>query len=130
MSAARETDRDEVMEVRPAAWGGVLVPPANPTVEPELARCVDSKIALFAARFPVMPGTALEQHLRDGAGERPVAGTRASGIAAETVEPPDGLAVEAQAGGEAEPPSVHRAEADPASPPGGQGLADGTRRVN
>src|SRR5207249_9081015 len=61
MSAARETDRDEVMEVRPAAWGGVLVPPANPTVEPELARCVDSKIALFAARFPVMPGTALEQ---------------------------------------------------------------------
>lgn len=64
MSAARETDSEEIMEVRPPAWGGVLVPPANPTIEPELARCVDSKIALFAARFPVMPGTALEQRNR------------------------------------------------------------------
>lgn len=50
--------------VRPAAWAGVLVPPANPTVEPELQRCVSPAIALFAARFPVMPDTTLEQRNR------------------------------------------------------------------
>ena len=43
---------------------GVLVPPSNPAVEPELARCVDSAITLHAARFPVMPGTTLEQRNR------------------------------------------------------------------
>jgi maleate isomerase len=51
-------------EVRPAAWAGVLVPPSNPSVEPELARCVDGSIALYASRFAVMPGTTLEQRNR------------------------------------------------------------------
>lgn len=51
-------------DVRPPAWAGVVVPPANPTVEPELARCVDGALTLFAARFPVMPDTTLEQRNR------------------------------------------------------------------
>jgi maleate isomerase len=50
--------------VRPSTWAGVLVPPANPAVEPELQRCIAPAIALFAARFAVMPGTTLEQRNR------------------------------------------------------------------
>ena len=50
--------------VRPSAWAGVLVPPANPSVEPELQRCIAPAITLFAARFPVMPNTTLEQRNR------------------------------------------------------------------
>lgn len=51
-------------QVRPAAWAGVVVPPANPTVEPELSRCVDGALTLFAARFPVQPDTTLEERNR------------------------------------------------------------------
>jgi len=54
----------DIAAVRPPAWGGVLVPPSNPCVEPELARCVESAMTLFAARFPVMPGTTLEERNR------------------------------------------------------------------
>jgi maleate isomerase len=52
------------VSVRPSPWAGVLVPPSNPSIEPELARCLDGAMTLFAARFPVMPGTTLEQRNR------------------------------------------------------------------
>lgn len=55
---------ESVARVRPSAWAGVVVPPANPTVEPELARCVEGALTLFTARFPVMPDTTLEQRNR------------------------------------------------------------------
>lgn len=68
-------DAAAALRVRPPAWAGVVVPPANPTVEPELGRCVDSVLTLYAARFPVMPGTTLEErnrryleHYRDAVG--------------------------------------------------------------
>ena len=50
--------------VRPVPWAGVLVPPANPSVEPELQRLLSPVMTLFAARFPVMPGTTLEERNR------------------------------------------------------------------
>jgi len=50
--------------VRPAPWAGVLVPPANPSVEPELQRLLSPVMTLYAARFMVMPGTTLEERNR------------------------------------------------------------------
>ena len=50
--------------VRPAPWAGVLVPPANPSVEPELQRLLSPVMTLYAARFAVMPGTTLEERNR------------------------------------------------------------------
>ena len=55
---------DPVDSIRPAAWAGLLVPPGNPTVEPELHRLVSPSMTLFAARFAVMPGTTLEERNR------------------------------------------------------------------
>ncbi len=69
------SDTELGQRVRPPAWAGIVVPPANPTVEPELGRCVDGALTLYAARFPVMPGTTLEErnrryldHYRDAMG--------------------------------------------------------------
>lgn len=50
--------------VRPTPWAGVLVPPANPSVEPELQRLLMPAMTLYAARFAVMPGTSLEERNR------------------------------------------------------------------
>ncbi len=58
------SDSANAAAIRPTAWAGVVVPPANPTVEPELARCVDGALTLFTARFPVMPDTTLEERNR------------------------------------------------------------------
>ena len=43
---------------------GVIVPPANPTIEPELARIIPQAARLFATRLPVMPNTSLEERNR------------------------------------------------------------------
>ena len=43
---------------------GLIVPPANPTVEPEMARLMPEGARLFATRLPVMPDTTLEQRNR------------------------------------------------------------------
>ncbi len=43
---------------------GLLVPPANPTVEPEMNRLIASGARLYATRLPVMPDTTLEQRNR------------------------------------------------------------------
>jgi maleate isomerase len=64
LPAKRGARSEFVTPVRPDAWAGVLVPPSNPSVEPELARCVDGNIALYASRFAVMHGTTLEQRNR------------------------------------------------------------------
>ncbi|MFO1303937.1 MAG: hypothetical protein U1F54_09410 [Burkholderiales bacterium] len=62
MSTGGATQDDA--QIRPGAWAGVLVPPSNPSVEPELARCLDGRMTLYASRFPVMPGTTLEERNR------------------------------------------------------------------
>ena len=56
--------RTDLDSVRPAPWAGVLVPPANPTVEPELQCLLSPVMTLFAARFATMPGTTLEERNR------------------------------------------------------------------
>ena len=55
------SDHDQLTEL-PAL--GLIVPPANPTVEPEMARLMPEGARLFATRLPVMPDTTLEQRNR------------------------------------------------------------------
>ncbi len=45
----------------PAHRAGLLVPSANPAVEPEFRALMPESVALHVARLPVMPGTTLEQ---------------------------------------------------------------------
>src|SRR5690606_2615757 len=42
---------------------GVLVPPANPSAEPELTRLLGSRADMHVSRFPVRPGLALAERL-------------------------------------------------------------------
>lgn len=45
----------------PSRRAGLLVPSANPAVEPEFRALMPEAVALHVARLPVMPGTTLEQ---------------------------------------------------------------------
>jgi maleate cis-trans isomerase len=43
---------------------GVVVPPENPTAEPEFNRLVGAGMHVYTSRFPVTPGVGLEEMLR------------------------------------------------------------------
>lgn len=47
--------------LQPKARVGLLVPSANPSVEPELRFLLPETVGIHVARFPVMPGTTLDE---------------------------------------------------------------------
>jgi maleate isomerase len=51
------------IEATPQRRVGVIVPPENPTVEPELAGLIGSGTALHVARLPLTPGAGLRGRL-------------------------------------------------------------------
>ena len=55
---------------------GLIVPPSNPTVEPEIAWLLGGAARMHAARLPVMPGADLQER------NRRYPGTYAGGVAA------------------------------------------------
>jgi maleate cis-trans isomerase len=52
-----------VMDVFTAPRLGMVVPPENPTAEPELSRFLGSAMHLYATRFPLWPGMGLREML-------------------------------------------------------------------
>lgn len=55
---------DAVIALDGARHVAVLVPSANPVIEPELRVLLPASLRLFAARLPVMPDTTLEERNR------------------------------------------------------------------
>jgi maleate isomerase len=64
---------------------GVLVPSANPVVEPELNRLLPATLRLFGTRLPVMPDTTLKERNRRYAGTYAAAIASFGGLALDAV---------------------------------------------
>ena len=55
---------------------GVVTPPANPAVEPEVHALMPDGVVMYATRLPVFPGDLRERN-RQYSGAYPAAGSRA-----------------------------------------------------